>query len=234
MKIALIGYGKMGKAIGQLAFEKGHDIQVYDKSKSLQELRLNTPDVAIEFTRPESAAGNVRFCLESGIPVVSGTTGWNHELSAVEELCRKVNGSFFYASNFSLGVNIFFRLNSFLAQQMKFNPQYEPSIKEIHHTQKKDAPSGTAITLAEGIIKYIPRYDTWSKETKTEGALPILSERTDPYPGLHTVTYQSTIDEISITHQAHSRQGFAAGALAVAEWLPGKKGVLSMSDFLPF
>lgn len=224
----------MGKAIGQLANEKGHELQVCNNSAELKNLDRNFTDVAIEFTRPEYAAENIRFCLQSGIPVLSGTTGWNNGLSSVEELCRKVNGTFFYASNFSLGVNIFFRLNSFLAQQMNLNPQYKALIKEIHHTQKKDAPSGTAITLAEEIIKNIPGYESWSDERKSERTLQIISERKDPYPGLHTVVYKSSIDEISITHQAHSRHGFAAGALAVAEWLPGKKGVLSMSDFLPF
>ena len=234
MKIALIGYGKMGKAIEGLARERGHTLLIYDLGSDLTTLKRDSPDVAIEFTHPESAAENIRACIQAGIPVVSGTTGWLKEKPTIETYCREQGGSFFYASNFSLGVNLFFRLNQYLATLMSRQSGYQASITEIHHTQKKDAPSGTAITLAEAILKNIPNYSGWALDSTDPKTLSIHSERKDPYPGTHTITYSGKIDEISITHHAHSREGFAAGALAVAEWLPGKKGVLSMEDFLSF
>lgn len=242
MRIAIIGYGKMGKAIESIAQNKGHEILVIKDSVRMSILKPGSADVAIEFTGPESAAQNIRKCISAGIPVVCGTTGWLSEKQSVEEFCIQQGGSFFYASNFSLGVNLFFRLNKFLAQMMAGQNNYQPAITEIHHTQKKDAPSGTAITLAEGIISNNLQYTGWVSEEKTahlsdnekRQVIPIYSERADPFPGKHTVRYGSREDEISITHEAFSRMGFAAGALAVAEWLPGHSGVLGMDDFLPF
>lgn len=234
MKIALIGYGKMGKSIEALATEHGHSIYIYDRSRPLTDLNITSPDVAIEFSSPDSAEFNIKACLDAGIPVVCGTTGWTENKSNIEDYCRETNGTFFYASNFSLGVNLFFRVNEYLAELMCRHAQYHASITEVHHTQKKDAPSGTAISLAEGIIKQNPNLNRWILNEKAEKAIPIHAERKDPFPGTHTVLYQSSIDEISITHQAHSRKGFAAGALEVAEWIPGRKGILTMRDFLGF
>ena len=234
MKIALIGYGKMGKAIEVLARENGHTLLIYDLGSNLANLKTEAPDVAIEFTNPEAAAENIRACIQAGIPVVSGTTGWLDEKPQVEAFCLEHEGSFFYASNFSLGVNLFFRLNEYLANLMSRQSGYQVSITEIHHTQKKDAPSGTAITLAETILNSNPDYSGWSMDSKDPKMLSIHSERKDPFPGTHIIRYSGKVDEISITHHAHSREGFAAGALAVAEWLPGRKGVLTMRDFLSF
>jgi len=234
MKIALIGYGKMGKMIEGLAKARNHSIVVVDLNDDINTLSAEKPDVAIEFTIPEAAPDNVGACLRMGIPVVSGTTGWLDRKPALDELCRQKNGAFFYASNYSLGVNLFFRLNAFLARTMSGRPEYQADIHEIHHTQKKDSPSGTAITLAEELIANNPDYSSWSMTTHGTGIIPISAERIDPYPGTHRVRYCSRIDDLEITHTAHSREGFAAGALAVAEWMPGRKGVLGMSDFLPF
>lgn len=234
MKIALIGYGKMGKMIEELAKARNHTIVVVDLNDDINILSAEKPDVAIEFTTPEAAPDNISACLRMGIPVVSGTTGWLDRKPALDELCRQNNGAFFYASNYSLGVNIFFRLNAFLARTMSGRPEYQADINEIHHTQKKDSPSGTAITLAEELIANNPDYSSWSMTTRGTGIIPISAERIDPYPGTHRVRYRSRIDDLEITHTAHSREGFAAGALAVAEWMPGRKGVLGMSDFLPF
>lgn len=234
MKIALIGYGKMGKMIEELAKARNHTIVVVDLNDDINILSAEKPDVAIEFTTPEAAPDNISACLRMGIPVVSGTTGWLDRKPALDELCRQNNGAFFYASNYSLGVNIFFRLNAFLARTMSGRPEYQADIHEIHHTQKKDSPSGTAITLAEELIANNPDYSSWSMTTRGTGIIPISAERIDPYPGTHRVRYRSRIDDLEITHTAHSREGFAAGALAVAEWMPGRKGVLGMSDFLPF
>ena len=232
MIIALIGYGKMGKTIERLAIAKGHQTVAFDQGDDLTRISETGADVAIEFTEPKSTPGNLRICLEQNIPVVCGTTGWLEHKPEIEELCRQTTGSFFYASNYSLGVQVFFRLNRQLASMMARHPGYRADIHEIHHTQKKDSPSGTAITLAEGIIRENPDYQTWSDQDSGSGILPITSERIDPFPGTHTVTYRSTVDDLVITHQAHSREGFAAGALAVAEWIPGRKGVLTMDDFL--
>ena len=234
MKIALIGYGRMGKAIEALAQAKGHTLLIYDLGSNLSTLKTAAPDVAIEFTHPEAAAENIRACIQAGVPVVSGTTGWLKEKASVETFCLEQGGSFFYASNFSLGVNIFFRLNEYLASLMSRQSGYQASITEIHHTQKKDAPSGTAITLADAIVKNIPDYTGWALDSTDPNVLSIHSERKDPFPGTHVITYNGKTDEISITHHAHSREGFASGALAVAEWLPGRKGVLTMKDFLSF
>jgi len=234
MRIAIIGYGKMGKAIEAIARDKGHDIIILNGTEAPDFLQKNTADVAVEFTEPESAAENIKRCITAGIPVVCGTTGWLAEKNSIEEFCKTHHGSFFYASNFSLGVNLFFRLNTILARMMARNEHYNPSISEIHHTQKKDAPSGTAITLAEGIISNTPKLTGWASGTAQPGILPVFSERIDPFPGKHTVRYSCDEDEISITHEAFSRKGFAAGAVAVAEWLPGRTGVFGMDDFLKF
>lgn len=235
MNILLIGYGKMGKAIEALAVQAGHHVHIQDPSAG-REVSAGQPiDVAIEFTQAESAPSNIRWCMDRGIPVVCGTTGWLTRKQEVDDYCLQRNGAFFYASNFSLGVNIFFRLNEELARRMRQVSGYDVQIDEVHHTQKKDAPSGTAITLAEGILKHLPFKKQWvNHETQNPSDLVIRSARVDPTPGTHTVTYRSTVDDLEIRHTAHSREGFARGALAVAEWLPGRRGVLSMDDFLRF
>ena len=236
MQILLIGYGKMGQAIESFASAKKHTIAgIIDPGASQAFDFKKTVDIAIEFTQAESADANIRLCLDRNIPVLSGTTGWLSRKKETDDYCRQKGGTFFYASNFSLGVNLFFKLNEQLARMMQGQAAYDVSIDEIHHTQKKDAPSGTAITLADGIIRNIIRKKQWVKaETQRPSDLVIRSFREDPVPGTHVVKYQSTTDDLEIKHTAHSREGFAAGALAVAEWLPGKKGVLSMEDFLKF
>ncbi len=233
MKIVLIGYGKMGKTIEQIALSRGHEIvgkiDVGDDITS-----FNKPvDVAIEFTQPEAALHNLKTCFNKGIPVVCGTTGWLQHKDEIEAQCRANNGTLLYSSNFSLGVNLFFKLNEFLSKLMDRYSQYEVSIDETHHTQKKDAPSGTAITLAQGVMKNLKRKKGWSLgETDNQNSLAINSFRIDPAPGTHVVKYKSEVDDIEITHTAHSREGFALGAVLVAEWLAGKKGIYSMDDFL--
>jgi 4-hydroxy-tetrahydrodipicolinate reductase len=190
-------------------------------------------DVAIEFTQPQSVVSNLKVCIEKGIPVVCGTTGWGNDQPEVEHFCKEKNGTLLYSSNFSLGVNIFFKLNEYLARIMDRYPQYEVAIDETHHTQKKDAPSGTAISLADGVIKNLNRKKEWVLETtENPEALVIKSFRIDPAPGTHVVKYKSAVDDVEITHTAHSREGFALGAVLVAEWLAGKKGVFTMDDFL--
>lgn len=232
MKIALIGYGKMGKAIEAMAVAKGHTIITQiDSSSSLSP--IHQADVAIEFSQPAAVVRNLTACFEAGVPVVCGTTGWLAEIKKVEEQCIQLGGTFFYASNFSLGVNIFFKVNELLAGMMNQYPAYDISIDEIHHTQKKDAPSGTAITLADGILKKVARKNEWvNQQSGNPSQIAIQSIRMDPAPGTHTVKYTSPIDDIEIKHTAHSRDGFAMGALLVAEWIRGKKGVLGMGDFL--
>ena len=233
MRIALIGYGKMGKAIERIARDRGHHTVAFDVQDSLESLTSENFDVAIEFTTPESAPDNLKFCLSHGVPVVCGTTGWLDRSAEVHEFCNQKNGTFFYASNFSIGVNIFFKVNSYLARLMN-DQGYKVSVHEIHHTQKKDSPSGTAITIAEGIISNNQQYLSWSEVETAPNILPISSERIDPYPGTHTVKYDCEIDTIEMTHTAKSRTGFALGAVLVAEWMPGKQGVRSMNDFLSF
>jgi 4-hydroxy-tetrahydrodipicolinate reductase len=232
MKIALIGYGKMGKAIEVLAVAKGHTVVAHiNSSDSLSQIQQ--ADVAIEFSQPTAVVRNLTACFEAGVPVVCGTTGWLAEIKKVEEQCTQLGGTFFYASNFSLGVNIFFKVNEILAGMMNQYPAYNIAIDEIHHTQKKDAPSGTAITLAEGILKKVDRKKEWvNQKSRNPDLIAIQSIRQDPAPGTHTVKYTSPIDDIEIKHTAHSRDGFAMGALLVAEWIQGKKGVLGMGDFL--
>lgn len=240
MNILLLGYGKMGKAIEQMAQERGHHIvEKIDlhNEEALQTLDPGHVDAAIEFSQPAAAAGNIRHCLKQGIPVISGTTGWLQEKPAIEDYCIETNGTFFYASNFSIGVNIFFKLNQYLAGIMKQYPDYEPFIEEIHHTEKKDAPSGTAITLAEGMLKELKQKFEWELQEgdhtyQDTGKLPIKSVREGQVPGTHTITYSSEIDDIEIKHTAHSRKGFALGAVLVAEWIQNKKGILNMDDFI--
>ncbi|HEU5289508.1 MAG TPA: 4-hydroxy-tetrahydrodipicolinate reductase [Cyclobacteriaceae bacterium] len=234
MKILLLGYGKMGKTIEKIALERGHEIVGRIDINNRTNIPTNA-DVAIEFSQAEGAFDNIRFCLENNIPVVCGTTGWLDKKADVEKLTQSCNGTFFYASNYSIGVNIFFRLNEQLGKMMSSQPQYDVGIDEVHHTEKKDAPSGTAITLAEGILKNFPGKKQWVKsETKNPDDLMITSFRIDQVPGTHLVKYASPIDDIEIRHIAHSREGFARGAVLVAEWLPGKKGVLGMEDFIQF
>jgi len=235
MKILLLGYGKMGKAIEQIAIGRGHEIVERITRANQDQLSGIQADVAIEFSQPEAAYKNVRYCIDNNIPVICGTTGWLEKKAEIEKLAVACNGTFFYASNFSVGVNLFFRLNEQLARMIKNFSQYDVEIDEVHHTEKKDAPSGTAITLAEGIMKHIPNKKNWVKEiSKNKEDLLITSFRIDQVPGTHLVKYLSEIDDIEIRHIAHSREGFARGAVMVAEWILGKKGVLGMDDFLKF
>lgn len=236
MRIALLGYGRMGHTIEKIALERGHTLSHAINIDNQHDLALVTAassDVAIEFSEPGSAFGNITHCLKNGVPVVVGTTGWLEKLPQVEELCRQQNGTFFYASNFSIGVNIFFRLNEILAGMMKNFPEYTPEMEEIHHIHKKDAPSGTAITLAEGLLSRLESKKSWvlGKSTGPE-TLPIFAKREGEVPGTHSVTYKCGIDEIEIKHAAHSRHGFALGAVKVAEWIKDKKGILNMQDFI--
>ncbi len=238
IKIALIGYGKMGKTIERIAINRGHEVVLKIDDQNLSDFtpeNLQKADVAIEFTRPEAAVRNIETLLAAGVPTVCGTTGWLAAFESIKSFCEAKNGAFFYASNFSVGVNIFFAVNRYLAAMMNEQPQYHVSMKEIHHTQKLDAPSGTAITLAEGVLEKVKRLTHWVGEPSADtNALPIISERIDPAPGTHVVTYDSAVDSIEITHTAHSREGFATGAVVAAEWLVGKKGVFSMKDMLGF
>ena len=236
MKIALIGYGKMGKAIEAVALEKGHEIvfkiDVSNAAEFTKEL-ADKAEVAIEFTGPHSAVQNILKCIEYGLPVVSGSTGWLNEWSQVENACKAKNGSLVYSSNYSIGVNLFFEVNKQLAKLMDPYLNYDVSMTEIHHTEKKDAPSGTAITLAEQILENLGRKDQWINDAASNSnELSIKSERIDPAPGTHTVTYSSPIDTIEITHTAHTRQGFAAGALMAAEFAATRKGIFTMKDVL--
>lgn len=230
MKIALLGYGKMGKVIEKIALEHGHEI-VLRKDKTTSFDGLNLADVAIDFSIPSSAVENISTCFHMGIPVISGTTGWLNHYQEMVDLCWAQNGSFIYGSNFSLGVNVFFELNAYLAQMMANWKQYTVSMEEIHHTQKLDAPSGTAITLAEGIIKH-SNYNNWTLETPISNEIHIDAKRIENVPGTHRIFYDSEVDQIEIKHTAHSREGFAFGAVIAAEWLVGKKGVFTMKDVL--
>ena len=236
MKIALIGYGKMGKEIEKIALDRGNEIVLkidIDNPEELTVRNLQTADVAIEFTIPSSAVSNYQLCFEAGIPVVSGTTGWLDKMPQVHESCKKLNGTFFYASNFSVGVNIFFALNRKLAQLMANRPEYKVEMQEIHHTQKLDSPSGTAITLAEGILDNIPTLTNWvNRATPNRRELGITSHRTGEVPGTHIINYDSEVDSLQITHIANSRKGFALGAVLAAEFSFGKKGILDMNNLL--
>ena len=236
MKIVLIGYGKMGKAIEEIALQKGHEIKLaisIDNKKDLTIENLQKADVAIEFTGPESAVDNLKVCFDAGIPVICGSTGWLDQWKAVEEYCNKKNGTLLYASNFSIGVNIFFEINRQVAAMMNRRPEYNITVEEIHHAEKKDAPSGTAITIATDIIEQIKRKTKWMLGApENENELSVISKRIDPAPGTHIVSYDSVIDSIEIKHTAHNRKGFASGALLAAEFLKGKKGVYSMRDII--
>lgn len=236
IKIALLGYGKMGKAIEEIALQKGHSIVLkvgIDNLNDLTPENIKKADVAIEFSNPESAAKNILFCLENNVPVLSGTTGWLKDLSFIQAKCRELNGTFLYASNFSIGVNLFFELNKKLALLMKMHEGYNVQMEEIHHTQKKDAPSGTAITLAEQVIEDSLTKSKWVNEAQNSTEeLSIISNRVDDVPGTHTVTYTSAIDNIEIKHTAHNRVGFAAGAVAAAEFIHDKKGIFTMQNVL--
>lgn len=238
MKIALVGYGKMGKAIEEILLQRGHTAPLkidINNQDSFTAANLQQCDVAIEFTGPHSAVENISKCLDAGIPVVSGSTGWLEQWATIEEKCKSLNGTLLYASNFSVGVNIFFELNKKLAQLMSKQDAYDVSMEEIHHTQKKDAPSGTAITLAEQILHEVSRKKKWLNEpAKYPNEMSIISKRIDPAPGTHSIKYSSAIDDIEIIHTAHSRTGFATGAVLAAEFIAGKKGIYTMSDVLEF
>jgi len=236
MKIALIGYGKMGKAIEEIAAQRGHEIVLKIDENNLPDFtkeNINKADVAIEFTGPHTAFDNVKKTIGFNKPVVCGSTGWLEKFEEIKKFCTDNKGSFLYASNFSVGVNIFFELNKKLASLMAPHTDYEVNIIEIHHTQKKDAPSGTAITVAEQILENIPRKKNWVNQVSDNvDELEILSERTDPAPGTHKVKYSSAIDDIEIIHTAHSRKGFALGAVLGAEFICNKKGIFSMKEVL--
>lgn len=236
MKIALLGYGKMGKIIEQIALNRGHEISLRVGREGFSDADLNGSDVAIDFSLPSVAFENITRCISNGVPVVSGTTGWLDRRSEVEQMCRDKNGSFLYASNFSLGVNLFFELNEHLARLMSQHNQYTPSLTEIHHTQKLDAPSGTAISLAEGIIQNSASIGSWKlKEGEAQiqsNELPIVALREDPTPGTHVIQYDSEVDTIEIKHTAHNRNGFALGAVVAAEYLTNNPGIRSMKDVL--
>ena len=236
LNIALIGYGKMGKAIEEIALQRNHHSALkidINNIESFTKENLQQCDVAIEFTGPGSAVNNILKCLDACIPVISGSTGWLDEWPLIKSKCDALNGTLLYASNFSVGVNIFFELNKKLAKLMSNFDTYEVSMEEIHHTQKKDAPSGTAITLAEQVFEELPRKTKWVNEpAKNATDLSILSKRIDPAPGTHTVKYSSAIDDIEIIHTAHSRTGFATGAVLAAEFIVGKKGIFTMKDVL--
>lgn len=235
MEIILLGYGKMGKTIERVAKERGHHISARIDIDNANEFDAVEGDVAIEFSHPDAAFENVKKCINRNLPVVCGTTGWLQRKPEIEALCKKQNGTFFYASNYSLGVNVFFKLNEYLARVMNNFSEYDINMDEIHHAEKKDAPSGTAITLAEGILKHVPRKKKWVNErTQDAEELYIESFRIDMVPGTHVVKYESAIDDIEIKHIAHSREGFAKGAVTVSEWLKDKKGVFTMDDFLKF
>jgi len=229
MKIALLGYGKMGKTIEKIAIERGHNIVIKANKDSVYD--ITKADVAIDFSIPDAAFDNISNCLNNNVPVVSGTTGWLDHYDKAVALCQSQNGAFIYASNFSLGVNIFFEINRVLARLMATQPQYKVGIEEIHHTQKLDAPSGTAISLAEDIIQNT-NYQSWALDKTTDSCIPIVAKRIKNVPGTHQITYKSQIDTIEIKHEAHSREGFALGAVVAAEWIIGKTGVFSMKDVL--
>lgn len=235
MKIALIGYGKMGKQIEEIAKTLGHEIVLRitssNKSDFISEY-LSKADVAIEFTRPEAAYENIIKCFDSNVPVVTGTTGWYNRLNDIKKYCTMQNGSLLYASNFSIGVNIFFEINKRLSQLMSAHNHYKIKITEEHHTQKLDKPSGTAITLAEGIIDFNKNFNQWSLFEDKENVIPIESIRKDDVVGTHVISYTSDEDDLTISHKAFIRAGFAKGAVIAAEWLQNKKGIFTMSDVL--
>lgn len=245
MKIALLGYGKMGKIIEQMALDRGHQVVLKIDASTLDQLtgeNLKQADLAIDFSTPASVLRNIQTCFEAGVPVVVGTTGWYEELDEVKGRCLAGNNSLLYASNFSVGVNVFFYVNKVLAKIMNRYPQYEVQVEEIHHTQKLDSPSGTAITIAEGILDELDRKTQWVNElagqeqgniVKPEELL-IESHRIEEVPGTHTVIYSSEVDEIEFKHTAHNRAGFALGAVIAAEWLQGRRGFFNIADMFDF
>jgi 4-hydroxy-tetrahydrodipicolinate reductase len=236
MKIALIGYGKMGKAIESIALSKGHEIVLkidIQNNQDFTDAALQKADVAIEFTGPHSAFENVKKCIAWGVPVVSGSTGWLDQWAEIKDLCAEKNGTLIYSSNYSIGVNLFFELNKQLAQLMESYNSYDVSMTEVHHTEKKDAPSGTAISLAEQILTNLGRKNKWvNTASGNSNELVIQSERIDPAPGTHMVKYSSEVDDIEIIHTAHTRIGFASGAVLAAEFAFEKKGIFTMKDVL--
>lgn len=240
MKIALVGYGKMGKAIASLAKERGHDVVATIDDASFDLSELNQADVAIEFTQPDAAVHNIYKCFEANVPIVVGTTGWYDKYEEVSNFAKSNGKSLFTATNFSIGVNLFFSINKKLAAMMNQFPEYEVSMNETHHIHKLDHPSGTAVTLAEGILNNIDRKKSYVGLLENEPSqlkaleLKITSKREDEVPGFHEVVYESEIDEIKISHNAKTRKGFALGSIIAAEWLKGKKGVFGMSDLLKF
>lgn len=238
MKIALIGYGKMGKTIERIALKRGHEIVLKVGIENIGDNtveNIRRADAAIEFTGPEIAFENVIRCMQADVPVVCGSTGWLERYEEAKQFCLQGNKSFLYASNFSIGVNVFFEVNKRLAELMAPHPDYDVSLLEVHHTQKKDAPSGTAITLAEQVLEKIQRKKVWVNHISNNlDELEIISERVDPAPGTHKIRYSSAIDDIEIIHTAHNRDGFATGAVLAAEYIYNKKGFFTMKDVLGF
>ncbi len=236
MKIALIGYGKMGKEIEQIAISRGHSIVLkvdINNAASYTIEELKQADAAIEFSTPEAVIENIHKCFEANVPVVVGTTGWLKELEKIKAACTSKKQTLFYASNYSIGVNLFFKVNEYLAKLMNAYPEYNVGLEEIHHVHKLDSPSGTAISLANQILENNKQKQKWVNAlTENKDELGILSKRIDEVPGTHTVTYASSVDEISVTHTAHNRKGFALGAVIAAEWVQNKKGIFGMNDLL--
>jgi 4-hydroxy-tetrahydrodipicolinate reductase len=245
MKLALLGYGKMGQIIERLALERGHEVVLKIHIDNIDELttsNLRKADVAIDFSAPSAALSNIYACFDANIPVVVGTTGWYGELQQVKNDCLDRNNTLLYGSNFSIGVNLFFHINEVMARLMNKFPDYEVQVEEIHHTEKLDAPSGTAMTIAEGIIENLDRKEEWVNEVEgtpfdevvKEDQLLITSQRIENVPGTHTVVYSSEVDEIELKHTAHSRAGFALGAVIAAEWLQHKQGFYNIADIFNF
>jgi len=232
MKIALLGYGRMGQAIEKIALERGHEIVLRKDEFNTYE-GLSNADVAIDFSIPAVAVSNISSCFHENVPVISGTTGWLEHYDEMVSLCKEKNGAFISSSNFSLGVNLFFELNEYLAKMMSKFDTYKVQMEEIHHTQKLDTPSGTAISLAKGVIEN-SLYTNWTLEEPKTNEIHIEAKRIGTVPGTHTVTYNSPIDAIEIKHTAHNREGFALGAVIAAEWIVGKKGIFTMKDVLNF
>lgn len=230
MNIALFGYGKMGKMIEKIALDRGHKI-VAKIDVDTKEIDFSKMDVAIDFSMPTAAFGNIKQCISHNVPIISGTTGWLQDYEKAVTLCQEKKGAFIYASNYSLGVNIFFELNNYLAKMMQHLDQYNVRMEETHHTQKLDAPSGTAITLAEGVLAN-SKYENWSLDQGNDNELVITAKRENDVPGTHLVEYNSNVDSIEIKHTAHNREGFALGAVIASEWIIGKTGVFSMRDVL--
>ncbi len=230
MKIALLGYGKMGKTIEKIAIKRGHTIVI--KADTDATYDVTQADVAIDFSVPTAAFNNISNCINHNVPVISGTTGWLDDYEKIVDLCNDKKGAFIYASNFSLGVNVFFELNKTLAKMMSSLKQYDIKLEEIHHTKKLDAPSGTAISLAEDIADKHQGYNAWDMDNPKAGSIPITAKRIEDVPGTHTIDYTSEVDTIEIKHTAHNREGFALGAVIAAEWIFGKAGVFTMKDVL--